>query len=574
MRLESVTGIGPALLRRIRERWPDLLDTPELKDDPYLLTQVRGIGFMLADRVARATGIAVDAPQRINAAGVHVLSEAEQAGHTCLPLDNFVSQLQSALGVGGFSRELDFDDRRIILNGDLIARRSTDFAEHVVATKFARLAGAQDGEWTGPNLKALAGDQMRAAMEMCGKSIFALLGGPGTGKTYTIRQLIEGRRCSFALCAPTGKAAKRIEELSGEKAQTIHRLLGVVHPDSAEYRSMPDAHSRGFRFRHNARQPLDRDLVILDEASMCDVRLMADLCDALRPGARLVLVGDPFQLPAVGPGAILRDLCQAQLPHFELTELKRQDPSLLIARNCKSIRYEKRVSINNRGATDFFFLETQDPKAAQALIVDMVSKRLPAKYGFDRMSEIVTITALREKGELSRKELNIALRAKLNPDAVNSPKPTVGDRVIQLSNNYDLDMMNGDIGTILEFNLGAEPITLGEHEVKPGEIAIELDVPDGRVVVAPWEEFDIDLAYALTVHKFQGSEAPAVVVAIHEQQGAMVPTAQWLYTAISRARKVCVVVGSRGALEQAAIRHRDTKRFTRLGTFLKENAAD
>lgn len=557
MKLEQIPGIGPSLLRRIRDRWPDGLDTPALKKDPYLLTQIRGIGFMLADRVARgAIGIAMDAPQRINAAAVHVLSQAEQEGHTCLPESNFIPRLFDALGIGGVASEFDFDDEKLILYDGLISCRATEFAEQVVAARFAAMRRAARRDWTYGNHIDLKEDQVNALAEICNKSISCLLGGPGVGKTFLVRHIVEGACCSFALAAPTGKAAKRIEELSGEKAQTIHRLLGVIHKDSSEYKHAPAAHSHGFKFRHNARRPLDRDLVVVDEASMCDVRLMADLCDAMAPGARLLLVGDPFQLPSVGPGAVLRDACAAGLPNFELTELKRQNPELLIARNCQSIRYEKKVIVDNRGAADFFFLECTDPKRAQALIVEMVTERLPVKYGLDPMRDIVTLTALREKGELSVKALNAALRPKLNPAAGDNPKPTIGDRVIQLSNNYDLEVMNGDMGTMVEESMDL------------GNMAVRFDVPD-RIVEASWDEFHLDFAYALTCHKFQGSEAPAVVLAVHEQQGALVPSAQWLYTAISRAKQVCVVVGSRGALNAMAERHRDIKRNTRLASLIQ-----
>lgn len=566
MKLEQITGIGPSLLRRIRDRWPSGLDTPALHDNPYLLTEIRGIGFMLADRVARqACGLNANAPQRIDAAGAYVMSQAEMEGHTALPVNEFGPRLLSVLGVGGLKDDPEFDERAIVEYDGMVSRRATDFAENVVAAKFAALVRAKPSIWTRVETNTLKQDQVNALASLCDESIFLLLGGPGVGKTYLIRQIIEGARCSFALTAPTGKAAKRIEELAGEKAQTIHRLLGVIHKDSSEYRGALPAHSHGFKFRHNARRPLDLDLIVVDEASMCDIRLMADLCDAMRPGARLLLVGDPFQLPSVGPGAILRDACAADVPHFELTELKRQNPELLIARNCQSIRYEKKVIVDNRSAADFFFLECSDPKRAQALIVEMVTERLPAKYGFDPMKDIVTITALRDKGELSRKALNLALRPKLNPMAGDNPRPTIGDRVMQLSNNYDLDIMNGDIGTIIET---LPPKEKGESI---HDLTVLFDTPE-REVRAPWDEFDLDFAYALTVHKFQGSEAPAIVLVVHEQQGGLVTSAQWLYTAISRAKEVCVVIGSRGALNAMAERHRDIKRNTRLASLIQKAA--
>ena len=552
MNLADIQGFGPYLVRRAREEWPDLLDDPALRANPYKLTRVHGIGFLLADRVALALGVAKDSPFRVNAAAMHVLGEAEQAGHTCMTLAGFQEALQGALGVALGSAELD--EEVITEANGLISRRATSWAEEVVSVKFRAMRGAAPEAWTSPEIEGLALDQVEALSKLYDRQIFALMGGPGVGKTFLVRRMVEGARLRIALAAPTGKAAKRIEELAGVQAQTIHRLLGVVHKHSSEYYTIPAAHSHGFRFRHNRTNPLHDDLVIVDEASMIDVRLMADLCDALAYDARLVLVGDPFQLPAVGPGAVLRDLAETT-PNMELTELKRQDPSLLIARNCQSIRRDKKVIIDNAAASDFFFIQADDARVAQQRIVEMVTERLPAKYAFDPVRDIVTLTALRERGAVSAKALNIALRAKLNPEAVNSVKPTVGDRVIQLSNNYDLEVMNGDIGTVVADDFPS--------------LTIRFDTPE-REIEARREEFHIDLAYALTCHKFQGSEAPAVVVAIHEEQGQMVTSAQWLYTAVSRAKQVCVVVGSRRALDAMAARHRDENRLTRLGTFLKD----
>lgn len=575
--LYSIEGFGPRMVGRVGEHWPRLLQAPVLRENPYLLTRVRGIGWILADRVARAMGVAMNDPNRVNAAAVYALSEAEADGHTCLPEDLFKLRLQNVLGVD-LSGRIAFDGNQIIMYDGLVARRATDFAEHIVAAKFKALSQRTPSRWSWASTDDLEHiDQTDAILGMRDASIFVLNGGPGTGKTWTVKRLIKNVN-DVALAAPTGKAAKRLEELSNHKAQTIHRLLGVIHPKSSEYRFAKDAHSHGFRFRHTAKRPLEQNTVVVDEASMVDIRLMADLCDALPPTGRLILVGDPFQLAAVGPGAILRDVAAAGLERAELTILKRQDPKLLIARNCQQIRYEQKITIDNLRGGDFYFLEAKDPLQAQALIVDLVTERIPKHYGLDPRREIITITARKTQGVLSAKALNIALRAKLNPDAINSVKPTVGDRVIQQSNNYDLEIMNGDIGTLLSIGASSHRFEAFDpnqdpEKLDPDNMTILFDVPE-REVTSDYRNFDIDLAYALTCHKFQGSEAPAVVVAVHDEQGQLVTSAQWLYTAISRARDVCIVVGSRRNLEEVAARVREVKRYTRLAGFLRDGQED
>jgi exodeoxyribonuclease V alpha subunit len=544
------------LCARAAKRWPKLLDDPELRADPYQLQELHGVGFLKADAAALAIGIAKDAPARLNAAAGYVLANAEQEGHTGLPVNEFAKRMGEAIGMR-LPREVEFDETLIELDDDFVQRVATARAERAVAMV---LKGMMREREPLPEFDTagLANDQKEAVDAIRYFPVFVLLGGPGVGKTHTIRTLLNGLgELDVALCAPTGKAAKRIEELSGRPAQTIHRLL------RPNFESEKCAHSAGFSFQYNRTHPLPHDVVIVDEASMIDIRLMADLCEALGPDARLILVGDPFQLPAVGPGAVLRDLTRANaahtghcVPNFELTELKRQDPALLIAKNCKAIRYEKRVFVDNSAAADFFFAEERDAAKAKALIVDLVTKRLPAKYGLDPVKDIMVLTALRDRGELSAKSLNLALREKLNPDAVMTVWPAFypGDRVIQLSNNYQLDIMNGDIGTV--------------REVEGASLMVEFDTPK-REVEEDREEFHLDLAYALTVHKFQGSEAPWVVIPVHEEMGAMVPAAQWLYTAVSRARKGCVLVGTRSALDAMAARHRDVMRWTKLARLLQ-----
>jgi exodeoxyribonuclease V alpha subunit len=554
--LREVEGFGPTLCARVKGEFP--LD--EWRDSPYELAKVHGVGFRRADAVALRLGVGKDSKERLNAATWHVLGESEMAGNTAMPIPDFGKALADCLQIS-LPNSLDFDDSIYEADG-LISRRATRDAEMAVATQMRVMMDRALHPNYSSKLDGLAEDQRAALLVIETANIFALMGGPGVGKTYLVKRIAESS-ARVELCAPTGKAAKRIEELSGQPTQTIHRLLGVVPPHSPLYHACPRSHSGSkFRFKHHRANPLKADLVICDEASMLDVKLAADLCDALGD-ARLILVGDPFQLPSVGSGAVLRDLTTSQvdghggpIPNMELTELKRQNPSLLIARTCKSIRFDKHVIIDNESAQDFFFIPTEGPIDAQRLIVEMATERIPAKYGLDA-SEVMVLAPLRDKGPLSAEQLNVVLRAKLNPEGARlSHLPWTGDRVIQKSNDYAQEIYNGDTGTIVE--------------ATPSTLRILFDTPC-RELAGDRSDFDLGFAYALTTHRFQGSESSAVVVAIDGSGPAQyLCDAQWLYTSLSRAREVCVAIGSRKALDAMAAKHRAVNRWTRLATMMRQ----
>ena len=545
--LRSVDGVGPVLFARARKQFP----RDEWRDAPYRLCEIHGFGFLRADRVARKLGVGQTSKERVNAGAKHLLDEAEQGGHTCLPVPEFSQKLLELLEIRLF--DFEFDEQFCEQDGLMSLQRTYD-AEMAVATQAKILLGRPTPSRDLVSTGGLHADQRDALAVIQNANMFVLLGGPGTGKTHLIQRIAESRMDGkVALCAPTGKASKRIEELSGMRASTIHRLLEPCNWKTGGRSSF----SRGFKFARNRMQPLDAEIVIVDEASMCDVRLLADLMDALPPNGRLILVGDPFQLPSVGAGAVLRDLvASGAVPQVELVELKRQDPKLLIARNCQEIRWRKRVIVDNKASSDFVMLPYATPAETQAAVVEMVAERIPERYGLDA-SQIMVIAPLRDKGDLSVKELNRVLRARLNPEAVNCPDIWMGDRVIQRANSRELDVVNGDTGTVIEADAD--------------KLRIHFDTPE-REVEAERSEFDLQLAYALTVHKAQGQQAPAVVFVVDPSGSAQyLAEAQLTYTGISRASTVCVAMGSRKALDAQVARHRAVNRYTRLAGMLRQD---
>jgi len=539
------TKVTRRALNQILEKWGQ--DAPALiRENPYALIEaIDGIGFLTADDVARKIGYDFSGAPRIRAGVIHTLKEqAFGQGHTCLPRAKLLAEAEAILAVPSerIAAELGplEKDGLVVSVDGFVYLKSYHDDEKLIAEKLKILA-RQTLPPGQPDFEGLAGDQKEALSNAVASGVFILTGAPGTGKTFTIKRIIGSfPEARVALAAPTGKAAKRIYEQSGRLAVTIHKLLE------------PQMVGDRFVFTRNAENPIEADLIVLDEVSMVDTPLMARFLEAVAPGTRLMLVGDTYQLPSVGPGNILKDLiASGAIPSTELTIIKRQDEGLII-RNCHRIKNGQDIELGNSTARDFFFLKREDQEALQETILDLVSRRFPESYKADPLKEVQVITPLREKTALSCKALNDLFQQRLNPSPkIDGVRFKVGDKVIQTKNQYDLDIINGDIGYVRDI------------DVRERTITVAFENPE-RMVQLSLHQNDLELAYAITCHKFQGSEARIIVVPIHRSFGPLIMQRQWLYTAVSRAREVCVLVGQREEIPKIIQRNAPQHRHTRL----------
>lgn len=551
-------GVQPALAGKIHRRYGDDAVTV-LRKDPYRIArEIGGVSFRGADALASRLGIAKEAPERVRAGLLHTLGEAAGRGHVFLPDAELREAARALLDVPDTAIKPALQELALsalaVREGDAWYLGPLHAAERGAAQRLkALLATPRETlhidfdralAWAEREFKIRLAEEQRAAIRAGVEAkVLVITGGPGTGKTTVINSLLailEKKGQSFLLAAPTGRAAKRMEEATGREARTLHRLL-EFSPKAG-----------GFA-RHEG-NPLETGLLVVDEASMLDAHLLHATLRAVPPFCRLVLVGDVDQLPSVGAGNVLFDIiASGAVPVVRLQTVFRQGEDSGIVANAHRVNRGEYPRFN---ASDFFLIERDDPAKALETIVEVVAHRLPAKFGLDPFRDIQVLSPMR-RGEAGVSRINEALQAALNPDGQPLPRGPlrVGDKVMQLRNDYELEVFNGDVGRVALCDADAQ------------EVQVTFD--DGRAVLYPLDDIDhLGLAYACTVHKSQGSEYPAVV-GVFLSQHYMMLQRNVLYTAITRARRLVVLLGQPRALRAALANHRATHRHTRLAERLR-----
>ena len=556
-------GIGQALSKKIVDRFgPQTMGI--VQRQPYrLCREIRGVGFRTADAIAREANMPLDAPERAEAGLLHLLSQAEGDGHCFLPQAELLRQM-AVLEIPEKVATQSID--RLLLQGILSTNETANVSpgRPIYRAEMAQLE-AWIAQWIRHRLKAdqpsparvntrkaeeqlglqLSQDQRRAVVQCFDTPVTTLTGGPGTGKTTIVQVILAlaaERNERWLLAAPTGRAARRLGESANADGKTIHRLLEF------------NAHTG--LFQRDASNPLVADGVLIEEASMIDVPLMASLTAAIPDDCRLVLVGDADQLPSVGPGKILGDMVSCgTVPVATLSKVYRQAGHSGIVRNAHRINQGERPISGERDdsqstvPSDFFVVHRTDPLEAQATILEVVLRRLPS-LGFDPLQDVQVLTPM-HNGPLGTEALNHHLQRLLDagPTAaeIGERKFRVGDRVMQTRNDYDQDIFNGDTGRIVSARNGILDVSF-----------------DGRVVQIDGDGIrNLSLAYALSIHKSQGSEYPAVVVVLHRAHRIMLRR-NLLYTALTRARRFCCLIGDPWAIEQAIEHQGGAERWTLL----------
>ncbi len=527
-----------------------------LHEDPYRLTEVAGVGFARADRIALAADVPPESERRAQAAAVFALSEAEQQGNTFLPLDELARRTAKLIGLRPDPDAIVRADG-LLLDEGRAYREPTHASELAVAATLAGRVAApphldhdpgEDPPADAEVGRRLTDEQWAAVRAAFGARISVLTGGPGVGKTACTQAIVaEAARAgaSIALCAPTGRAARRLEEATGHEAQTIHRML--------EW--MP-GREPGFRPGH----PLPAELVVVDESSMLNLRLIEVLLGGLAETTHVVFVGDADQLPPIGAGKPFEDLIAAGIaPVVRLTQIFRQAARSMITTAAHEIN-QGRAPHTEPGPDqerDFFFIERPSPERALETVVEVVAERAPASFGVDPIRDVQVLAPM-YKGAVGIDALNERLRERLNPDGALavSERFRLGDRLIQTRNSHELGLMNGSI------------VFLREDD--PDEEAIVVDTDEGGTLTVPYDETaTLRLAYAISVHKAQGCEVPVVVGVCHRSHARML-SRPLLYTAITRARRDCVLIGDRAALERAIANDDSGARHSALAERLRE----
>jgi exodeoxyribonuclease V alpha subunit len=601
--LTRVEGIGKKRVESIRKAWADQKEIREVmlflqshgvssgyatkifkhygraaiatvQENPYRLAMdIFGIGFLTADRIAEKLGITPDSPLRLAAGAIYTLHQLADEGHVYYPYEPLIERCREILavdreGIVSALAELSLD-RRIAIED--LATDFDDLRENQKAVYLAKYHHCEVG--VANRLKILlqvpksvspadpdgaidhasawldirlAPAQVEAVRSALTHKVLVITGGPGTGKTtiiHAILKIFAAADVRIQLAAPTGRAAKRMSEATGHEAKTIHRLLEFSPANGA--------------FGKNFDHPLPADLLIIDEASMIDTVLAYHLLQAVSATATLIFVGDVNQLPSVGPGNVLSDIIASNaVAVVTLTEIFRQARQSRIIVNAHRINAGRMPYYDpNTPETDFFFIQKEDPEAVREIIITLVAERIPRRFGLDPVDDIQVITPM-HRGAVGAGSLNEALQTALNPegggtDAIvrGSRRFRAGDKVMQIRNNYDKAVFNGDIGRVLR------------TDAEAGEMTVRFD---GREVI--YDATDLDelvLAYAITIHKAQGSEFPAVVIPLLTQHYVLLQR-NLIYTAVTRGRRLVVVVGSRKAMAIAVKNDRRQGRFTRL----------
>lgn len=557
-------GIGTGQAARIWRRYgPDAIAI--VKRNPYRLAEdVRGIGFLTADRIALSMGIAKDSELRAEAGLLHCLrTAAEDGGHVYLRQSELLLTANDSLGipVERLNEALTVDAQRqvVVIEEDRVYLANHYADEVAVATRLAALLRAKQSfrpivadkavAWAEQRMGlTLAGAQHQALRMAVSEKVSVVTGGPGVGKTTIIKALcaiFSARRLRLFLAAPTGRAAKRMNESTGFQATTLHRLL-KYQPQTG-----------GFLYGLDNR--IAGDVFIVDECSMLDAALTRKFLEALPDAATLVLVGDADQLPSVGAGNVLGDLIASEtIPCARLTAIFRQDASGYIVRNAHRVNRGETFELPPPGRdSDFYFIEAADPAKAQDIMLRMVTRRIPARFGLDPAHDVQVLTPMR-RAELGTDRLNALLQAHLNPSGPELLRGSVAfrrhDRVMQIANDYDKDVFNGDIGFVLDADPEGHTLTVDF---------------DGRRVTYKQDELDeLTLAYACSIHKSQGSEYPAVVIILHTQHFKLLRK-NLLYTALTRGKRLVVVIGSSKAVWIALHAEADLRRQTTLAQRLR-----
>lgn len=580
-RLNEVHGIGPKRIAKIRESWEKQKDiknvmlflqghgvstafaakiyreygkesVSKVQENPYRLADdIWGIGFKTADGIASRMGYGKDDPRRVRSGILYTLGQLADEGHCFATDEQLLGTAAELLDVGEEAIGAVLADMSgaddVITDGEAIYLPPFHYAECGVARRLLALRNGNgslfpEDEPELPRGEGIVYDetQLEAVRLALKSKVMVLTGGPGTGKTTTTKAIIGALRSSgmkVLLAAPTGRASKRMSEATGMEAKTIHRMLEYNPKDG---------------YQRNADNPLTGDALIVDECSMIDILLMNNLLKAVPDGMRLILVGDIDQLPSVGAGNVLRDIIDSgAVPVIRLTRIFRQAQTSRIVMSAHAVNSGRLPDLSNGRETDFFFLREEDPEKVAESIVDLVGRRLPGAYGIG--ADSIQVLTPMQRGVVGAASLNIALQQSLNGngDSLSRGGYTFrkGDRVMQLRNDYDKEVFNGDLGYITEVNL--------EDRV------LKVDF-DGRETEYDSSELDeLSLAYATTIHKAQGSEYPMVVIPVMMNHFVMLQR-NLIYTGITRARKVCVLIGQLKALSYAVRNLTVQKRNTRL----------